>query len=56
MKWRGPYLKRAAVPKDAWGNELVYESPGQYNEATYDLSSAGPDGMAGTDDDITNWR
>ena len=55
-KWRGPYLKSAKDLKDAWGNDLVYEFPGRYNENGYDLSSAGPDGEEGTDDDITNWE
>ena len=55
-KWRGPYAKDGAKLRDAWGNELNYESPGQYNETTYDLSSPGSDGQSGTDDDITNWE
>lgn len=54
-KWRGPYVKEGTTFKDAWGNNYVYESPGQYNENSYDLSSAGPDAREGTDDDITNW-
>lgn len=53
-RWGGPYLKKE--PKDAWGEPLIYESPGQYNEESYDLSSAGPDRQEGTDDDITNWE
>jgi general secretion pathway protein G len=53
--WRGPYLKADAVPKDPWGNEYIYESPGRHNPSSYDLSSAGPDGRPGTDDDIANW-
>jgi general secretion pathway protein G len=53
-KWAGPYLEK--VPRDAWGNELIYESPGTYNEETYDLSSPGPNGQPGDDDDITNWE
>ena len=44
-RWGGPYLKKA--PKDAWGNDLIYESPGQYHEDSYDLSSAGPNGNPG---------
>ena len=55
-KWRGPYVKDGTTFKDAWNNNYVYESPGQYNENSYDLSSAGPDGQEGTDDDITNWQ
>ena len=55
-KWRGPYLKSAKDLKDAWGNDLIYSFPGEYNEGGHDLSSAGPDGEEGTDDDITNWE
>lgn len=52
-KWAGPYLKE--MPKDAWNRELRYEAPGTYNEGTYDLSSSGPNGQFGDDDDIGNW-
>ncbi|MCA9242336.1 MAG: type II secretion system major pseudopilin GspG [Phycisphaerales bacterium] len=55
-KWRGPYIKNAADLKDAWGHDYEYECPGQYNEDSFDLSSPGPDGQAGTDDDINNWK
>lgn len=52
--WRGPYLKKKQGIKDPWGNDYIYESPGKNNK-DYDLSSSGPDGVAGNDDDITNW-
>ena len=52
--WRGPYLKR--VPKDAWGRGYYYKHPGGHNKYGYDLYSAGSDGQAGTNDDITNWE
>lgn len=52
--WRGPYMKKA-IPPDPWGHPYVYECPGRHNENGYDLMSAGPDGQAGTNDDITNW-
>jgi len=51
--WRGPYLDN--VPQDPWGNPYVYICPGRHNPSGYDLSSVGPDGKAGTDDDIGNW-
>lgn len=51
--WRGPYLKD--VPKDPWGNDYVYECPGKNNPTSYDVSSMGPDGQMGTEDDINNW-
>ncbi len=53
--WKGPYLKRG-IPTDPWGNEYLYESPGRYNQHGYDLSSMGPDGREGGDDDIVNWN
>jgi general secretion pathway protein G len=49
-------IKKPADLKDSWGHDYVYSCPGQYNEKSYDLSSPGPDGQEGTDDDITNWK
>jgi len=51
--WRGPYVKE--VPLDPWGSPYIYESPGKVNTSGYDISSAGPDGQPGNEDDITNW-
>ncbi len=53
--WRGPYLKHG-VPNDPWGNPYVYEYPGSNNENGYDISSLGPDGRKGGDDDIASWE
>ena len=53
--WRGPYLQKE-IPLDPWGNAYIYESPGKHNPSGYDLSSPGPDGRAGNEDDITNWQ
>jgi general secretion pathway protein G len=53
--WHGPYLQSDVVPKDPWGNDYLYECPGKHNPSFYDISSAGPDGKFGTDDDICNW-
>ncbi|MBV9658382.1 MAG: type II secretion system major pseudopilin GspG [Verrucomicrobia bacterium] len=53
--WKGPYLKKG-IPLDPWGNAYVYEYPGKHHTNGYDLMSPGPDGRAGTDDDITNWE
>lgn len=55
--WNGPYLKKAAVPKDPWGNEYQYSFPG--SKGDYDLISLGADGSAGGDGenkDITSWE
>jgi len=55
QNWRGPYMKND-IPKDPWGQEYVYECPGKNNPSSYDLSSMGPDGRAGSEDDVTNWK
>ncbi|MCK9266415.1 type II secretion system major pseudopilin GspG [bacterium] len=52
--WRGPYVKRG-VPKDPWGNNYIYKSPGEHNTNSFDLYSYGPDRQEGGDDDIDNW-
>lgn len=53
---------------DPWGHPLLYnsgpEENGLFNQdgapkhhpKTFDLSSAGPDGEHGTEDDVKNWR
>lgn len=41
-------LKKPVAP-DAWGNPYEYSTDGK----TYEIKSLGPDGQAGTDDDIT---
>jgi general secretion pathway protein G len=53
--WRGPYLEKG-IPHDAWGNDFIYQCPGKHRPDSYDLFSLGPDGIAGTEDDITNWQ
>ena len=51
--WHGPYLDK--IPQDPWGNNYIYVFPGKHNANSYDLSSVGPDGKEGTEDDIGNW-
>ena len=57
--WRtGGYLKATTVPKDPWGNEYIYSSPGEQNPDSYDLYSLGADGQPGgegKDADVANW-
>jgi general secretion pathway protein G len=56
--WRqGGYLEKGKVPKDPWGNDFVYTSPGSHGD--FDLSSLGADGEPGGEDvnkDINNWE
>lgn len=39
------------IPKDPWGNNYIYLSPGRKNPTGYDLYSGGPDRKADTGDD-----
>jgi general secretion pathway protein G len=55
--WNGPYWKKSTLPKDPWGNEYHYTSPGQHG--AYDIVSYGADGKEGGDGanrDITSWE
>jgi len=54
-KWAGWYAKGKDLV-DPWGHEYIYQYPGKHNKKGYDLSSAGPDGQEGTDDDFVNWK
>ena len=57
-KWRkGGYLEKGKVPKDPWGNEFVYLSPGAHGD--YDIISYGADGVPGGEEfnkDINSWE
>jgi general secretion pathway protein G len=52
--WR-KYLDADTIPLDPWRNPYVYTFPGKHRPDSYDLSSMGPDGRVGGDDDIVNW-
>jgi general secretion pathway protein G len=56
-KWReGGYLEKGKVPKDPWGNDYVYVSPGLKGD--FDILTYGADGVPGGENenkDITNW-
>jgi general secretion pathway protein G len=43
--WNGPYWKKSTVPKDPWGNEYRYASPG--SKGAYEIVSLGADGKEG---------
>ena len=57
QNWRtGGYLEKGRLPKDPWGNDFVYLSPGTNSE--FDIISYGADGVAGGEEensDINNW-
>ena len=51
------YLKKSAIPKDPWGGDYQYISPG--SNGAFDLYSLGADGREGGegyDADIGNWQ
>lgn len=48
---KGGYLEK--LPKDAWGGDFIYKSPGT-GEKDYDLLSYGADGKAGGEDENTD--
>jgi general secretion pathway protein G len=53
----GGYLETKTVPRDPWGNEYWYFSPGEYGD--YDLYSCGADGVRGGigfNKDIESWN
>ncbi|HEX4643982.1 MAG TPA: type II secretion system major pseudopilin GspG [Verrucomicrobiae bacterium] len=54
QNWHGPYME--TIPLDPWGHPYIYECPGKHRPNSYDLSSMGPDGRPGSDDDISNWQ
>jgi general secretion pathway protein G len=58
--WReGGYLAKGRVPKDPWGNDYVYLSPGVHDEDGFDIMSYGSDGEPGgegKDKDINSWE
>jgi len=58
-KWReGGYLDKTVLPKDPWGNDFTYLSPGKQGE-DYEIISTGRDGREGgegPDADISSSR
>lgn len=53
--WNGPYLRGRSL-KDPWGTEYGFESPSTRPGYDYVITSSGPDGVAGSGDDISNVR
>ena len=57
-KWKkGGYLAKKQVPKDPWGNDYFYLSPGVHDD--FDITSYGADGTPGGEEinkDINSWE
>ncbi|TLD72185.1 type II secretion system protein GspG [Phragmitibacter flavus] len=49
-----PMAKPEALT-DPWGRKYQYRNPGKRNPSSYDIFSAGPDGLEDTEDDVGNW-
>ncbi len=49
--WAGPYLDKREVPLDPWRNPYQYEL---IDVDTFRIWSIGPDGIDGSDDDISS--
>lgn len=59
LGWKGPYLKKTALPKDGWGRPFRYEIPPTHGGVDFDIYSLGRDGKPGGKDedaDIGNWE
>lgn len=41
---------------DPWLQEYRYEVPSKHGNQVFDVYSVGPDGVAGTEDDVGNWQ
>ncbi len=58
QKWSEKgYLEKSRVPKDPWGREYLYLSPGVHDD--YDIISYGADGAPGGEkknQDINSWE
>ena len=55
--WNGPYLKKTQVPRDPWGFDYLYRSPGEHG--AFDIWSLGSDnqeGGEGEDQDVRGWE
>jgi general secretion pathway protein G len=51
------YLKKGKIPKDPWGNDYRYVSPGSNRQPfeIYSMGADGRDGGEGYDADLFNW-
>ena len=57
-KWQGPYLRKARLPKDPWGNEYQYRKPGQDGREydVYSFAADGQQGGEGDNADVVSWQ
>jgi len=56
-QWNGPYLRKKTIRLDPWGEQYIYQSPGE--NGPFDISSLGADkspGGEGEARDILGWE
>ncbi len=51
-KWRGPYLSKQTIPKDPWGQDYQYKTPGDHGP--FDIYSLGASGKL-DENSAKNW-
>lgn len=51
VNWKGPYFQE--LPLDPWARRYLYRPLPERGTNVYQITSAGPDGVFGTADDIT---
>jgi general secretion pathway protein G len=51
---KNPYMD--SIPRDPWGRDYVYVSPGNNSNVGYEVESYGPNGQDGGEDDIESWN
>ena len=54
---KGGYIEKGQIPKDPWGNEFIFLSPGLHGD--FDIMTYGLDGVPGGEEenkDINNWE
>lgn len=55
--WNGPYFKKKQVPKDPWGNDYHYRSPGEHGPFDiYTLGADNADGGESENRDVVSWQ
>lgn len=56
-RWNGPYLRKQEVPKDPWGRDYHYRSPGDYGQFdVFTLGADGREGGEGENADVGSWQ
>jgi general secretion pathway protein G len=56
-QWNGPYLRKKTIRLDPWGEQYIYQSPGE--NGPFDISSLGADKSPGGDGearDVLGWE